>query len=281
MRSRARGGPGRDAGASEQTASWPAGRRSAGLRLRPPGGSASASALASARVVLLVGFGVGVCWQAGTSSCHDADRLPTPTASRRRRQAAAAPPEAAAEPPQEAPPPIDEIVRLQPPPVPPAATAKPPGDGQRGASAAEPAPRSSRAGEGRSTTAPIDAAVSALGRGRRLRRPVEPVVEASATRRGAGSTCTLPRAPQGVRRRPASGPAPRGAGFCGRSAGSRRPDRSASIRYFFAADRDAAEALSASLKGEIPGGDAPPIMDFTHFEPKPQPGNLEIWVVLR
>ena len=53
---------------------------------------------------------------------------------------------------------------------------------------------------------------------------------------------------------------------------------SASIRYFFAADRDAAEALSSSLEGQVPGGEAPPVVDFTHYEPKPHEGHLELWI---
>jgi hypothetical protein len=51
-----------------------------------------------------------------------------------------------------------------------------------------------------------------------------------------------------------------------------------SIRYFFDADRDAAEALSSSLAGQVPGGEAPPVVDFTHYEPKPQEGHLELWI---
>jgi hypothetical protein len=51
-----------------------------------------------------------------------------------------------------------------------------------------------------------------------------------------------------------------------------------SIRYFFPGDRDQAEALRASLEGQLPGGAALSVMDFTSFEPKPQEGHLEVWL---
>ena len=50
-----------------------------------------------------------------------------------------------------------------------------------------------------------------------------------------------------------------------------------SIRYFFDGDRDEAEAVSARLQGQVPGG-AVPIMDFTTYEPKPREGHLEVWL---
>jgi len=51
-----------------------------------------------------------------------------------------------------------------------------------------------------------------------------------------------------------------------------------SIRYFFPADRDDAEALSSSLEGQVPGRAAPPVLDFTRHRPKPSPGHLEVWI---
>ena len=51
----------------------------------------------------------------------------------------------------------------------------------------------------------------------------------------------------------------------------------ASIRYFFDGDRDEAEAVSARLQGQVPGG-AVPIMDFTTYEPKPREGHIEVWL---
>jgi hypothetical protein len=54
--------------------------------------------------------------------------------------------------------------------------------------------------------------------------------------------------------------------------------RANSIRYFFPGDRDQAEALRASLEGQLPGGAALSVMDFTSFEPKPQEGHLEVWL---
>jgi hypothetical protein len=56
--------------------------------------------------------------------------------------------------------------------------------------------------------------------------------------------------------------------------------QSSSIHYFAAADRARAEALRASLEGRIPGGAALPVLDFTHTEPKPRAGHLEIWLSL-
>ena len=54
--------------------------------------------------------------------------------------------------------------------------------------------------------------------------------------------------------------------------------RANSIRYFFPGDRDEAEALRASLEGQLPGGAALSVMDFSSFEPKPQEGHLEVWL---
>jgi hypothetical protein len=51
-----------------------------------------------------------------------------------------------------------------------------------------------------------------------------------------------------------------------------------SIRYFFDADREQAEALRSSLAGQIPGGGALTVMDFTTYEPRPRPGLLEVWL---
>jgi hypothetical protein len=54
--------------------------------------------------------------------------------------------------------------------------------------------------------------------------------------------------------------------------------RANSIRYFFPGDRDQAEALRASLEGQVPGTGALAVMDFSSFEPKPQEGHLEVWL---
>ena len=69
-----------------------------------------------------------------------------------------------------------------------------------------------------------------------------------------------------------------GGGLLGRGAGGAVLDPRNSIRYFFPGDRDEAEALRASLEGQLPGGDALSVMDFSSFEPKPQEGHLEVWL---
>jgi hypothetical protein len=51
-----------------------------------------------------------------------------------------------------------------------------------------------------------------------------------------------------------------------------------SIRYFFDDDRAQAEALRDSLAGQVPGGAAPSVMDFTTYEPRPRPGLIEVWL---
>jgi hypothetical protein len=51
-----------------------------------------------------------------------------------------------------------------------------------------------------------------------------------------------------------------------------------SIRYFFPGDRHEAEALSAQLQSQAPGGAAVTILDLTSYEPKPRQGHLEVWL---
>jgi hypothetical protein len=51
-----------------------------------------------------------------------------------------------------------------------------------------------------------------------------------------------------------------------------------SIRYFFPGDRDEAEALSAQLQSQAPGGAAVTILDLTSYQPKPRQGHLEVWL---
>ena len=69
----------------------------------------------------------------------------------------------------------------------------------------------------------------------------------------------------------------KGAGFAAEARPVAFPIPTHSVRYFFDADRDEAEALSASLQGQIPGATTVPVMDFTHYEPRPRPGLLEVW----
>ena len=264
----------------EQTASWPAPDEDPPVDLaaaRRPGLRATGFALASA-VVLLVGFGVGALlagWDLGLMP-----RLPMPTASPPAGPVAKEEPAATPAQPQ-APPPIEEIVRLQPPPVPPAAASEsPPATGSLPLPPPpKPAPWS-KVASGVQDAADemdrlIDAAVSALVEENGGSPAAPAMTSASAARvyvHFAASAAGGPAIAQHLVRRLNA------EGFAAEARAVDFPIDSPGIRYFFAADRDSAEALSASLKGEIPGGAAPPIMDFTHFEPKPQPGNLEIWV---
>lgn len=58
----------------------------------------------------------------------------------------------------------------------------------------------------------------------------------------------------------------------------------ASVRYFYPADRDAAQRL-VGLAGPLltAGGRASPRLpgDFTHYQPKPRPGTVEVWIPSR
>jgi hypothetical protein len=234
-----------------------------------------AALVATTVVVLLVGSSLGLLpagWNLELPS------LPTGTA--------ASPPEPVAQseaPPtaSPAPPPITEIVRVERAPVPPAATAEHPPKATGAALAPpRPAPRSSGAGEGPSATDPIDQALETLlGEAGGSGGPFEPVIEEAGARPAlrvsvhyAATTAGGPAtAMHLVRHLKAQGFAveAREVGF---------PIASDSIRYFFDADREAAEALSSSLAGQVPGGGAPPVVDFTHYEPKPQEGHLELWI---
>jgi hypothetical protein len=264
----------------EQIASWPAPDEDPPVdpvAARRPGLRVTGFALAST-VVLLVGFGVGALlagWDLGLVA-----RLPTPTASPSVGPVAKEEPPATPVQPQ-APPPIEEIVRLQPPPLPPAAASESPPatSGLPLPPPPKPAPWSNVA-NGVPDAADemdrlIDAAVSALveeGGGSPAASAMTSATPARVYVHFAASAAGGPAIAQHLVRRLEA------EGFAAEARAVDFPIDSPSIRYFFAADRDSAEALSASLKGEIPGGAAPPIMDFTDFEPKPQPGNLEIWV---
>jgi hypothetical protein len=232
-------------------------------------------------VVLLVGFGVGALlagWDLGLALPSAMTAAP-PAGPIARRTEPTAPP--AASP---APPPIEEVVRVQRAPMPPApAIESPPPEPVTGAlplpPPPKPAPWSTAASEDPATANGmdrlVDAAVSAL---------VEEGGDPPADR--ATTSAAAPRVYVHFAASAAGGPAIaqhlvrrlKAEGFAAEARAVDFPIASPSIRYFFAADRDSAEALSATLEGQVPGGAAPPVVDFTHFEPKPQPGNLEIWV---
>jgi hypothetical protein len=274
------GGPDGDDPPPEPIAPWPAPAEDPPVdpvAAGRPGLRVTGFALASA-VVLLVGFGVGALlagWDLGL-----VPRGPTPTASPPPGPVAKRGPPATPAQPQ-SPPPIEEIVRLQPPPVPPAAASESPP--ATGALPLPPPPKPapwSKVASGVPDAADqmdrlIDAAVSALVEEGGA-SPAAPAMTSAGPARVyvhfAASAAGGPAIAQHLVRRLEA------EGFAAEARAVDFPIDSPGIRYFFAADRDSAEALSASLKGEIPGGAAPPIMDFTDFEPKPQPGNLEIWV---
>jgi hypothetical protein len=67
-------------------------------------------------------------------------------------------------------------------------------------------------------------------------------------------------------------------GFAAEARAVEFPIPANSIRYFFDADREQAEALRSSLEDHIPGGAALSVMDFTSYEPRPRPGLLEVWL---
>jgi hypothetical protein len=174
-------------------------------------------------------------------------------------------------------PPITEVVRLQQPPLPPAPKAAP----EAAASGLplppppKPAPWSSVE---RQDSSPPDAAGNAIDA---LLRETERSGGSPRTFAAAG-----PRVLVHYTAGAASGPATvthlvrqlKAAGFAVEARQVDSPISSPSVRYFFAADRDEAEALGSSLEGQWPGGTAPPVLDFTDFQPKPPPGNLEVWV---
>jgi hypothetical protein len=50
------------------------------------------------------------------------------------------------------------------------------------------------------------------------------------------------------------------------------------VRYFFQDDRNASERLVDELRPFLEGATAVRASDFTHFLPKPRPGNVEVWL---
>jgi hypothetical protein len=225
-------------------------------------------------VVLLVGSGLGLML-AGWN--FELPSLPIGTAASPSVVESEAPSTTAP-----AAPPITEIVRVERAPVPPAATV---GDAPPTATGAllpppGPAPRSRSAGEGPAATDPVDQALETLlAEFRGAGGPFEPVVEAAVARPGLRVSVHYAASAAG-------GPATamhlvrhlKAQGFAVEAYEVDFAIASDSIRYFFDADRDAAEALRSSLAGQVPGGEAPPVVDFTHYEPKPQQGHLELWI---
>ena len=51
-----------------------------------------------------------------------------------------------------------------------------------------------------------------------------------------------------------------------------------SVRYFFEDDRSASERLVEELGRQTTSPPPDHASDFTHFVPKPRPGNVEVWL---
>ena len=167
---------------------------------------------------------------------------------------------------------------LPPPPkpdLPQAATDQVPRDSQLGDATADAAIIPALADE------PVERADSAASDGEGTGGPFEPLFakrQASQADRGQVLVQYVADA--------AAGPATamhvvrqlRAAGFSVEARAVPFSIRANSIRYFFPGDRDEAQALRASLEGQLPGGAALSVMDFSSFEPKPQEGHLEVWL---
>jgi hypothetical protein len=262
----------------EQAASWqvsddepPAGIPAAGGR-----GIRIAAVVVAAAVVLLVGSGLGMMlagWQIGLPSLPTGQTAPPPAAES----------EAAPTAPR-APPAITETLRVERPATPPAPAADhPPADLNATGAPLPPPPKPAPSAvprEASPTTEPADQAVETLlreagGPGAPLKAPIEGAGPLSAARvfvrYTAGAAAAPATAGHLVRHLKA-------AGFAAEAQEVDYPIESDSIRYFFAADRDQAEALRSSLEGQVPGGAAPPVVDFTRDDPKPEDGHLELWI---
>ena len=59
--------------------------------------------------------------------------------------------------------------------------------------------------------------------------------------------------------------------------------RTGSVRYYFDHDRDAARELAANYGASIgpPDGRSLSAQDFSHYEPKPTFGTVEVWIESR
>jgi hypothetical protein len=265
------------------------------------------TALAAAIVfVALAGFGFGMLSDSappqGSTPVQDiGTAAPGPGA------AGLSPPAAT-----QAPPPLDEVVRVAPPPgdalaepapVAPARTVAPtsaagplraiplppPPKPDFPQAATDQAPRDNQRGDATADAAivpavakePVDQAASAAPDGEGTDGPFEPLfAKLPAAQASSGQVLVQYMADA------AGGPATvmhvvrqlKAAGFSVEARGVPFSIRANSIRYFFPEDRDQAEALRASLEGQLPGDAAPSVMDFSSFEPKPQQGHLEVWL---
>jgi hypothetical protein len=251
-----------------------------------PGRGIRIAALAmAAAVVLLVGSGVGALlagWRFELPSVLSGTAAtPEPAAQSEAQRAVANAPDA--------PPPIAEVRRVEPAPLPPSATVEPTPEPARSEGAAgvplppppKPAPWSRVATESAAANDDaVDDALDALlretdGAGGPLELSDGEEALPAATRVAVHYAAHAP-GEQAEAMHLARLLEAKGIAVEAREVDS--PIDLDGIRYFFPADRDDAEALSASLEGQVPGGAAPPVLDFTAHEPKPSPGYLELWI---
>jgi hypothetical protein len=252
--------------------------------------------------VALAGFGFGML----------SDSAPPDGSTPVQDMATAAPePRPAA---SETPPPLDEVMTVRVAPLPgdafaeptsvaPTGTAAPPGAGAPlraiplppppkpvlPQAATDQAPRDNQVGDATVDAAivpagaaeRVDQAVSAPPEGEGTGGPFEPLFGKAPAAQASGGQVLVQYMADA-----AGGPATamhvvrqlEAAGFSVEARGVPFSIRASSIRYFFPEDRDRAEALRASLEGQLPGDAAPSVMDFSSFEPKPQEGHLEVWL---
>ena len=252
----------------------------------PPGpgrGIRIAALVMACAVVLLAGSGLGVLlagWQLELPSLATGTAAPSfePVAQSEATRAAAAMPEA--------PPPIPEVTRVERAPVPPVPTLEPAPPAAAATNGMplppppKPAPWSGVAVEDPATTDAVEGALDSLSRETSgSGGPLEPLKDEEASlaeirvfvHYSASAAGQEAIAKHLTRHLEAEG-------FAVEAREVDLPIDLDSIRYFLPGDRDEAEALGASLEGQIPGGAAPPVLDFTRYEPKPSPGYLELWI---
>lgn len=244
----------------------------------------TAAFVVASALVLLVGFGVGFLLEGRDPG---EPWLPASTAAAPPAQSNLPAAEGMAPAIDETPPPITETITVRRPPSPAPAFELPPDPAATGALPLPPPPKpasqstvsAEEGGTTDRTDGVVDATVDALrdmleagGSGGPFEPedalPPSPRVSVNYTTNDVGGPATAMHLVRYLK----------AAGFEVESRAVDVAVPASSVRYFFAADRDDAEALSSSLEGQVPGGAAPPVLDFTRYQPKPPKGHLEIWI---